>query len=112
MIEKIVLDYLNEKLEPVPAYMEFPETKTVPCVVVEKTGSGEADRIKSATIAIQSMADSLFNTAVLNERVKEAMSEITELDDICRAELNSDYNFTNTQTKQYRYQAVYELVHY
>ena len=38
------------------------------------------------------------------------MEDIVELDSISQAELNTDYNFTDTQTKRYRYQAVYDLV--
>lgn len=30
--------------------------------------------------------------------------------DISKAKLNSDYNYTDTTTKSYRYQAVYDLV--
>ncbi|MEI3522519.1 MAG: hypothetical protein V8Q40_16600 [Anaerosacchariphilus sp.] len=42
--------------------------------------------------------------------MKDAMEDIVELDSISQAELNTDYNFTDTQTKRYRYQAVYDLV--
>ena len=37
---------------------------------------------------------------------------IIELDDISRCELNTDYNYTDTARKKYRYQAVYDIVHY
>ena len=63
-------------------------------------------------IAVQSYATSMERAALLNEEVKAAMNEIVELDDIARCDLNSDYNYTDTSTKQYRYQAVYDLVHY
>ena len=69
-------------------------------------------RDRSATIALQSLADSLYNAAVLNEQVKEAAADMIELDKICRVSLNSDYNFTDIQTKQYRYQAVYDITYY
>ena len=62
MIEKIVLDYLNEALD-VPCYMEYPA----------------------------------------------AMDAIIIRPDISASKLNSDYNFTDAATKQYRYQAIYDL---
>jgi len=34
------------------------------------------------------------------------------LNEIGKVKLNSDYNFTDTVTKQYRYQAVYDISHY
>lgn len=111
MIEKTVLDYLNGKL-PVKAYMEVPKTPPKEYVVIEKTGSGQENHIFSAIFVVQSVSDSLLHAAELNEAVKVAMEQSVELDEICRAELNSDYNYTDTTKKEYRYQAVYDVTHY
>ena len=43
---------------------------------------------------------------------KEAMEKIVEMDDISKCQLNSDYNYTDTTRKKYRYQAVYDMVHF
>lgn len=115
MIEKIVLDYLAESLDPVKVYMQEPANKNPEgntFVVLEKTGSGRTNQIYSATFAIQSYAPSLYEAALLNEAVKEAMFDIITLDEVTRSELNSDYPFTKESTKQPRYQAVFNLVHY
>ena len=111
MIEKIVRNHLDQTLD-VPVYMERPEQEPEEYVIVEKTGSSRENFIKSATIAVKSHANSLLRAAELNEQVKDAMDTIITLNEVCRAELNSDYNFTDTETKKYRYQAVYDLVHY
>lgn len=108
MIEKIVLDYLNNTLS-VPAYMEVPVNPPNRYVLLEKTGSSSENLINSATIAVQSYAESLYSAAVLNEEVKTAMDNIISLNDVMRSELNSDYNFTDTTKKKYRYQAIYDL---
>lgn len=108
MIEKIVLDYLNEVLN-VPAYMEKPEHQPEKYVLLEKTGSSLENHIKSATIALQSYAGSLLDAATLNEEVKAAMYNIVILNEVMSSELNSDYNFTDTTKKEYRYQAIYDL---
>ncbi|MFV0414499.1 MAG: hypothetical protein ACK5L3_14775 [Oscillospiraceae bacterium] len=112
MIEKIVLDYLTEKMQPVAVSMEVPENSALPFVVVEKTGSGRTNKIGSATFAIQSYAGSLLLAAELNEAVKSAMDDMAELAEVCSTRLNSDYNFTDTASKRYRYQAVYDITHY
>ena len=108
MIEKIVLDYLNNTLR-VSAFMEKPANPPEKYVLLEKTGGSSENYIKSATIAIQSYAGTLSEAATLNEEVKTAMDNIVILNDVMSSELNSDYNFTDTTKKQYRYQAVYEL---
>ena len=111
MIEKTVLDHLNSTL-PVPCYMEKPENPPERYVLIEKTSSGRENHIQTATIAAQSYAETLYQAAALNESVKSAMDGLVELDRITRAALNSDYNFTDSAKKQYRYQAVYDITHY
>ena len=111
MIEKIICDYLNKELK-VPAYMEEQKNKPKSYVLIMKTGSGRSNHIMSATIAIQSYAGSLYEAAVLNETVKEAMLNIISLGEVSSCKLNSDYDFTDPETKRYRYQAVFDLVHY
>lgn len=110
MIEKVVLDYLKSK--GFEAYMERNNEIEGDFILIEKTGSGEENHIKNSTLAIQSFSDSLYNTAALNEKVKETMKQIIELEEVCRCTLNSDYNYTLSNSKEYRYQAVFDLVHY
>lgn len=116
MIELIVLNYLKLKLN-VPVVME--NIKEDEYVLIEKTGSGLSNHIKNTTFAIQSYSNSLYNAALLNEEVKKAMigdgittNGIVEDENICSCELNTDYNFTDTTTKHYRYQAVFDVVNY
>lgn len=108
MIEEIVLDYLNKVLD-VPVDTEMPENNPSKYVLIEKTGSSSENFIKSATIALKSHATSLYEAAELNEKVKAAMDNIVVLDTISSSKLNTDYNFTDTTKKRYRYQAVYDL---
>lgn len=111
MIEKVILDYLNEMLE-VPVLMEEPEQPEPSFVLLEKTGSSRKDCVNLATVALQSYAPTLYEAACLNESVKAAMYDIVNLNEICACELNSDYNFTDPETHRYRYQAVFEVTHY
>lgn len=111
MIETALIKYLNDNLD-VEAYAEYPKTAPVQFVLLEKTGSSSRNMITSATIAIQSYADTLIDAMKLNEVVKKVMDGLWENDDIIKCELNTDYNFTDTQTRKYRYQAVYDITFY
>ena len=51
----------------------------------------------------------MYKASELNEIVKEKMDDLITLPNISKSSLNSDYNFTDTQTKKYRYQAVYDI---
>ena len=112
MIEEVVLNYLSENLN-VPVFTEVPN-KDLPLefVIIEKTGSNRSNYIESATITIQSYAESMYKAASLNEEVKDTMFNIISLANVSRCNLNSDYNYTDTRTKQYRYQAVFNLTYY
>lgn len=112
MIEKIVYDYLNKYLS-VAAYLEKPASVPKKYVLIEKTGSGQNITLKDATFAIQSCAESLFEVVTLNEEVKKVMLEMADIvDAVVVCTLNSDYNFTDTAAKEYRYQAVFNITHY
>lgn len=115
MIELTIIKYLTEKDLSVRdhIYAEVPENPPDAYIVIEKTGSGRTNRINRAMIAVQSIGKrgkkSLLDVMKLNEEVLQAMDEITSIPEIFRCELNSDYNFTNERTKEYRYQAVFEI---
>lgn len=111
MIELIILNHLKSNLD-VPVSLEKPSAQTGSYVVFEKTSSSKNHHLPSATIAFQSYADTLYNAVVLNEKVKTVVENLIELDEIRGLTLNSDYNFTDTTTKEYRYQAVYDIRYY
>lgn len=108
MIEKTVLDYLDTRLD-VPVWMEVPTPWPSSYVLIQKTGSSGSNRLRRATFAVQSIAPSLYEAALLNERVQSVMRGLTELVNIFRCDCESDYEFSNPQTKERRYQAVYNI---
>lgn len=110
MVEEIVLNFIKSKK--IHAYLETPEEQPEEYVLIQKTGSSRDCAVNGATIAIQSIAPSKFKAACLNEKVIKVMETIIELDDVCRCDLNSDYDYTDTQKKKYRYQAVFNIVYY
>lgn len=116
MIEKTILDYLSGQLT-VPVLMELPEVPsedypTFPeqFVIIEKVGGSRKDQIDSASVAFQSYSTkSLYQAASLDETVRAAVFGITELSTISGVRLASNYNHTDTRTKRYRYQSVFEI---
>lgn len=111
MIEKTILDFLNNNLS-VPAFMEEQKVKVDKFVLIEKIGGSEENFIKRANVTIQSIAPTLYESASLNEELKEVIKGIVSLDEISKVSLNSDYNYTDTSQKRYRYQAVFDLFYY
>lgn len=111
MIEKIVLDFLLERL-PVPAFAEEPPSPPERFVLLEKTGGYAEEGLHYATLAVQSYGKTLWNVLQLNQAVKDAMEHLDELDSICRVELNNDYHFSDPTTRRRRYQAVFDILYY
>lgn len=117
MIEKTVFDYLSSEMT-VPVFMELPEVPsedypTFPdeFVVIEKVGGDITDHIRFAVIAIQSYSlSSLYNAALLNESVHAVMDVMaSNVSAVSECQMTADTNFTDTSTKRYRYQCLYNI---
>ncbi|MBC8589329.1 hypothetical protein [Paratissierella segnis] len=111
MIEVIIKNHLDSVLEE-QVFLEKPSTSYGSYVVLEKTSSRKNNHLPSATFAFQSYGKSIYEAVELNERVKKAVESMVELDEIRGVKLNTDYNFTDTTTKEYRYQAVFDIKYY
>ena len=111
-IEEYVIAYLGSVLD-VPVSGDVPEMDTLDAfITVEKSGSNDSRHIRAATIAVQSWARSRAEAAALNETVIYAMTGITEKPEICRVDLNTDYNYPDLTRNKPRYQAVFEIMYY
>ena len=112
IIESIMISYLKEHTQ-VPVYATLPEDVALPCIVIEKTAGGYSETLLSATVAVQSYDLTLEKAAQLNDTVKWLLLDgFANLTQILKISLNSDYNFTDTSTERYRYQAVYDITYY
>lgn len=108
MIETILLDYLNAALS-VPAFAEMPELERE-YVLIERIGGDETDCIGHAAMAVQSCSTvSLLRAIQINAEVISAMEQMPGQAQVYSARLSNNYNFTNSKTKTYRYQAVYDI---
>ena len=105
-------NYLENKLN-ITVLLEKPNNPIDKYIVIDRTGSGETNHLPEATVAFQSYANTKYEAALLNESIKEAIkSSVDEMHEVRGITLNSDYPFTDTQSKQYRYQAVYDIRYY
>lgn len=114
MIEVTLKNYLASHLTD-PVFLQVPKTQPEKYYVIEKTGGGMTEHITTSIFAIQSYASKMQDAAEMIEEVKRVMfyaPGLTNEDEICKVTLNSSYNFTDEEEKKYRYQAVYEIVHY
>ena len=109
MIEILVKNYLEKKLDVKVVLQNINDDSFV---LIQKVGSKKKNHLKSVNFAFQSYGKTMYEASLLNENLKEAVESMIELDEIFKVSLNSDYNFTDTQTKRYRYQAIFEIKYY
>lgn len=110
IIEKKIYDYLKNKLS-VHVGMERPQNPPESYVIIERVGGNESNYISQATIAIKSIAPTLFRAASLDHDVVTAMRDFAEVTNVSSCTLNADTNFTDTTTKEYRYQSTYIIAY-
>ena len=111
MIEKRIRDFLLTKLT-APIYVDVPANPPDEYVVIERTGGGEDEHIRSAMIAIQSYGKRRLAAGSLHESVLAAMKSLNVRNDVSACQLDAEYDFTDTTTDRYRYQAVFNVVYY
>jgi hypothetical protein len=111
MIETVVYEFMRSSLD-VPVYMEIPKTNEAEqYVVIERVGLRVANHVYTASIAFQSYAGRMADAAALDETVRHTVEAMAELPDIGGVHLESNYNFTDTSTKQYRYQCIFGVTY-
>lgn len=114
MIEETLYTYLSANgVLDAPIYTEIPQNPPLIFYTMEKTGSSLTNHVYSSTFAIQSHADTLYHAASMNEEIKNVMlDDAIALNEVASIRLNSDYNYTDTTSKKYRYQAIFDVIHY
>lgn len=113
MIETTLISYFGTAFPQIPVLAERP-SEDIPekYIVIDNTGTSETHFVKSSVVAVQSYGASLYEAAALNDQILEAARDLITLPEICSCRLNSAYNFSDTASKIYRYQAVFSITHY
>lgn len=113
MIEKTVIAYLKKKFPGEIVKAEVPKGMPDRFITVEKTGSQQIGvGLFQSTLAVQSWDTTRMKAAELSEKVCNAMRSMPDEEDEVTRSTGADYDFTDTATKRYRYQAVFTLTHY
>ena len=99
--EAKLIAYLHEKTGlPVSNTKEAGRTSEE-YILVQRTNGSRVNKIDSRTYAIQSISSiSKLRAAQIDEPY------------ISKCGLNSDYDFTDANTKEFRYQSVYDIVYF
>lgn len=119
MIEETIFEYLNDNatvpwfaMRP-PSMGDHNDTANASYGLFEKTNSSKADHVVTSTFAFQSYAPTLLEAAQISAELRELIEALPgETTEVSKAQLSGEYNFTNTASKQPRYQAVFTLVHF
>ena len=118
MIEETIYAYLNDTASvpwfamKSPAFGDDEEPRQY-YGLFEKTNNTESNHINTATFAFQSYAPTLLEAAQISKELRELIKQLpAQTTEVSKAQLQSEYNFTNTQDKQPRYQAVFSIVYF
>ena len=111
MIEVTILDFLNTHLS-VPAYTDRQNKMPASYVIFEKTGGAKKNHLLSGTFAFQSYGKSKYEAGMLYVVLLRVVVVLFTVVVFSGVSLNSDYDFTDTTTKEYRYQAVFDINYY
>lgn len=110
LIEAAVIRHLCTELDTAEVYAERPNNPPAKYWLIEKTAAEEENHILQATIAVQSISsNSLLEAAQMSHDAEEAMRKLIMLENVGASRLNSAYNFTDPETREYRYQAVFDI---
>lgn len=110
MIEKTIMDYLGQVQE-LPIYAETPVDPPDEYILIERTGGSEENMIRQAIVILQTITTvSLYRAAQMAEDIRGYMLGLISDGAVFHCSVNAGpYNFTDTSTKNYRYQTVYEI---
>ena len=107
LIEQKVKEYLDTELD-VPVYLETPKNLPSQYIVFTVISRGKEDHINNVTIEFMSYADSKFDAATLDEKVREAMENIVTYPDIS-CHFGGGNDSPDNTVKKYRYRCYFSL---
>lgn len=112
MIEVTVKNAI-ETYTGIATYMEIPKNHPDTFAIIERVGGSQDEHISYAMISVQIYAPSMGYAAQACDTISQAMLyEAINEPDISSVALNAKYNATDTETKKYRYQAIFDIAFY
>lgn len=110
MIEKTVKAYLDTVFgeDSIPVYLETPKDIPEKYIVFQLVDRGKENQINEATIEFRSYADSKYEAAILDERLRTALETWNEKSDIT-VKIGGGNDDQDSILKKYRYRCYYNL---
>lgn len=112
MIDIILHDYIESELQTVPIFMEQPSTPPDEYVILRMMDVGRRNKIDAATFEVLIRAKSLYQTALLRDRVKEILFNAIKLDSISSSELGGGQLQVETANHVYQAQLIFNFYFY
>lgn len=113
-IEGAVIAYLGDalSLDDCTVYAEVPNPRPEKFVTVERTGGSDLEKfVDQPTLAVQSWAPTRYEASELARDVDALLLDMPgEVINVMGCDRNSLYNFPDPDSRQARYQGVYDLV--
>lgn len=111
MIETKLLAYLKDKLNTNHIYLETPKTLPKSFVVFQIVDRSRENLIDAVTVRLWSYASTKAETAVLDDSVRKAMYDFTDIDDISSSTIGGNTDSFDTSLKLYRYTSYFNITY-
>lgn len=109
-IEELVINYLLESNVSTDVYAEVPLDPPDKYVLVQRSSGNYQNEIRHIGLYTEVRCrTSKLEAAQLHEDVVAAMRSMRDSAPVFRSELVSDYDAAMTSTKEYRFQALWEI---
>lgn len=113
MIETALKNYLDTGLESVPVMLEYPKKQPKQFVVLQLADSGKINHIDAATFFITVYdTDSLYEAAVLKEKVKDLLFDAISLPGISNSSIGQERAGTDSANHIYKYDLTFNFYYY
>lgn len=109
MIEYKILDYLQRTLDYAYVYLETPKTSHASYVVFQIVDRTRTNMINAVTVRLWSYGKTKEDAAILDEAVRKAMYDITDVVDISSSTLGGGADDYDESLKKYRYSCYFNL---
>ena len=111
MIENKILDYLQRKLNTTYVYLETPKTSHASYVVFQIVDRTRTNLIDAVTVRLWSYGKTKEDAALLDQQVRNAMYDITDLSDISSSSLGGGADDYDTSLNKYRYSSYFNITY-
>ena len=112
MIEVTIKDYLENNLNNVPVYMEYPKNPGKKFILLQLADGGQINYIDAATFFVTVYADSLYMAAELKEEVKKLLFQAVMLPSISSASLGQEQAGTDSANNMYQYNLTFNFYYF